>query len=83
MGTQCSLHALQFSEGEGQKGARAQAIKVLKTLLANPELAVKEDGSTSVGMEFVKQSLVCLTSLETVNLLDWQDIAKHGPAISW
>lgn len=62
---------------------RSQAIRVLKTLLVKPELTVKDDGSTAVGKEFVKQALMSLTSLETVNLLDWQDIAKHGAAISW
>lgn len=75
--------SLQFSEGEEQKGSRSQAIKVLKSLLANPALAIKEDGSTAISCDFVKQSMLCLSSIETVNLLDWQDIATNGANISW
>ncbi len=74
---------LQVTEAGEARGERRQAIDVLKALLADPQLALKADGTSGVGREFVKQSLVSLTSLETVNLLDWQDIAKNGANISW
>lgn len=62
---------------------RRQAISVLKSLLANPDLAVKGDGSTGVDKKFVRDALILLTSAETVNLLDWDDIAENGSTIPW
>ena len=65
------------------KETRRQAVGVLKSLLANPELASKSDGSNGVDKLFVRKAMSLLTSLETVHLLDWQDIAKNGSTIPW
>lgn len=62
---------------------RKQAISVLKSLLANPDLAVKGDGSTGVDKKFVRDALILLSASETVNLLDWNDIAENGSTIPW
>ena len=74
---------LQLPLDAERKQTRRQAISVLKSLLANPELAVKSDGSNGVDRAFLRKALGLLTSAETVSLLDWQDIARNETTIPW
>ena len=74
---------LQLPITAANQKTRKQAISVLKSLLANPDLAAKSDGSSGVDRKFVRDSLLLLTSLESVNLLDWEDIAENGSTIPW
>ena len=63
--------------------ARKQALAVLKTLLANPELAAGPDGCSAVDGAFVKRALAALSAEEAVQLLDWRDVARDAAAIPW
>lgn len=82
-GSQGGGPVVQLPITAANQKTRKQAISVLKSLLANPDLAAKSDGSSGVDRKFVRDSLLLLTSLESVNLLDWEDIAENGSTIPW
>lgn len=73
---------MQVPQDKGGKNRR-QAVAVLKSLLANPGLAAKGDGSSAVDRAFVRKAFGLLTSQETVDLLDWQDLLSHRTSVPW
>ncbi len=62
---------------------RKAAMAVLQAMLAQPDLATRRDGSSAVTPDYVRTALARLTGHETVQLLDWADIAPTVPEVSW
>ncbi len=62
---------------------RAQAVAVMKELLANPGSALTKDGRSTVDAVFVRCALQQLTSHEVVQLLDWVDLAESPELVPW
>lgn len=69
-------------EGE-HANTRKAAMAVLQAMLTQPELAARRDGSSPVTPDYVRTALARLTGHETVQLLDWADIAPSVPQLSW
>jgi hypothetical protein len=78
------LFCMQLSLSTSNAPSRAQAIAVLKTLLANPAAALSKDGKPIVDATFVRCAIQQLTSKEVLQLVDWVDLAAETPeSIPW
>lgn len=74
---------LQLPLGLEHANTRKAAITVLQAMLAQPDLATKQDGSPAVTPEFARMALSRLTSHELVQLLDWNDTAQKADTLPW
>eukprot|EP00884_Botryococcus_braunii_P003125 jgi/Botrbrau1/12813/Bobra.20_1s0004.1 len=79
----CVLEQLKLSLSLPNAPVRAQAVAVLKELLANPGSALTKDGRSTVDAVFVRCALQQLTSHEVVQLLDWVDLAESPDLVPW
>ncbi|CAL8462399.1 g1932 [Coccomyxa elongata] len=79
----CTLEHLKLPLDGEHANTRKAAIAVLQAMLAQPDLATRRDGSSAVTPDYVRTALARLTGHETVQLLDWADIAPTVPELSW